>query len=356
MMLCALPALCDEPYDTLWSRATLYQNPDNHLIQRFNLSGRAQGDYAYLDADEGDYDDTRWRRFRFGFTADVLQKGVLRLEGDFDLNNDLNDSYKRLTDAHVEWSLADNWRITALKQSAGFTLDGSTSSKRLLTPERNALTHNLWFTAEYFTGLDLKGECAAGWQCRAGVYSSDGNDELSEFNASYFTLLAIGHDFGNRLGWDKLVLRADYVHNDKDDEANTRPFEDVLSLVVHWQDGRWGLSADLSGGLGWDTQSDVLGLVVMPWFNQTQKIQWVARYTYLHSSDDNGLRLNRYERNVVSGRGDEYHEIFIGLNWYIYGHKFKWQNGLQYTHMDDAADDGGEYHGWGFTSGLRVYW
>jgi phosphate-selective porin OprO/OprP len=94
----------------------------------------------------------------------------------------------------------------------------------------------------------------------------------------------------------------------------------------------------------------------MPWFNQTQKIQWVTRYTFLHSSDDNGLRLNRYERNVVSGRGDEYHEVFIGLNWFIYGHKFKWQNGLQYTHMDDAANDGGEYHGWGFTSGLRVYW
>ena len=82
----------------------------------------------------------------------------------------------------------------------------------------------------------------------------------------------------------------------------------------------------------------------------------MARYTYLHSSDDNGLRLNRYEGDAVSGRGDEYHEAFIGLNWFIYGHKLKWQNGMQYTHMDDAADDGGKYDGWGFTSGLRAYW
>lgn len=30
--------------------------------------------------------------------------------------------------------------------------------------------------------------------------------------------------------------------------------------------------------------------------------------------------------------------------------------GLQYTTMDDAASDGGEYDGWGLTTGLRLYW
>jgi phosphate-selective porin OprO/OprP len=41
---------------------------------------------------------------------------------------------------------------------------------------------------------------------------------------------------------------------------------------------------------------------------------------------------------------------------FFYGHKLKWQTGLQYTRMDDEADDGGEYDGWGITTGLRIYW
>jgi phosphate-selective porin OprO/OprP len=346
----SLGAQAQENFDSIWNHRTLYASADSEYLQTLNLSGRAQVDAVYYDADQGDYDATRWRRFRFGFTADVLQSGVVRLETEFDLNNKPDSSYRRLTDASFEWQFENDWRLTILKQSAGFTLDGATSSKRLLTPERNALTHNLWFTAEYFTGLDLKGDCGGKWKCRGGIYSSDGNDEISKFNASYFSLLSASVELG------KLDLRLDYVHNDKDDEANTRHFNDVLSLVGHWEDGPWGLSTDISGGLGWESQGDVLGVVVMPWWMQTPQLQWVARYTYLTSSDDNGLRLNRYDRNVVSGRGNEYHELFAGLNWYFYGHKLKWHNGLQYTDMQDDAHDGGKYQGWGFTSGLRVFW
>jgi len=58
----------------------------------------------------------------------------------------------------------------------------------------------------------------------------------------------------------------------------------------------------------------------------------------------------------VSGRADEVHEFFAGLNYYIYGHKLKWQNGIEYTTASDSANDGGAYDGWGFTSGIRLSW
>jgi phosphate-selective porin OprO/OprP len=356
LLLLPLSASAQNHLDDIWSYRQLYKNPANQYLQTLNLSGRAQADYAHYDADQGDYDDTRWRRFRFGFTADVLESAVIRVEADFDLNEDLRDSYKRLTDAHFEWQFENNWRLTALKQSAGFTLDGATSSKRLLTAERNTLTHNLWFTAEYFTGLDLKGACGDGWKCRAGLYSSDGNEELSKFDASYFSLLSVSRDLSKSWQQDKLNLRLDYVHNDKDSAANTRSFNEIVSLVAHWENGPWGLSTDITGGLGWEDQSDVLGLVFMPWWMQTPSLQWVGRYTFIGSSKNNGVRLNRYERDIVSGRGDEYHELFVGLNWFIYGHKLKWQNGLHYADMQDDAHDGGKYQGWGFISGLRLYW
>ncbi len=73
------------------------------------------------------------------------------------------------------------------------------------------------------------------------------------------------------------------------------------------------------------------------------------------------MRLNRYENkalesNDIGGRGDRYNEVYGGLNVYFYGHKFKWQTGLSYAAMEDAANDGGGFKGWTINTGLRVYW
>ena len=94
----------------------------------------------------------------------------------------------------------------------------------------------------------------------------------------------------------------------------------------------------------------------MPTYQHSEKIQWVARYTYLNSSDNNGVRLGRYESSVVSDRGDKYQELYGGVNWFLNSHKLKLQAGIQYAKMDDNANDGGAYGGWGLTVAMRSYW
>ena len=94
----------------------------------------------------------------------------------------------------------------------------------------------------------------------------------------------------------------------------------------------------------------------MPYYGFNPRIQAVLRYTYVSSADDNGVRLPRYENKIVDGRGNEYDELYAGLNVYFYGHKLKWQTGLEYASMKDDANDGGEYEGWGLSTGLRLYW
>ena len=342
-------------FDNVWSYAILYENEDNRFMQKFALSGRLQLDSAWFDADEGDFNDVLWRRFRFGFKSDVFRNWVVHLEGDFNLNNKLEEMYNRLTDAYIGWSPTNNLTIKALKQSAGFTLDGATSSKKLLTMQRNNLTNNLWFTSEYFTGLLAKGEIGPNWCYTAGVFSSDGSDELSQFEASYFTLASLGYLIDS-LKLDKGLIRVDYVYNDEDVNADTRDFSQVLSLVTQWEIGSWGVWTDISAGKGYAEQSDVWGMALLPFYNFNKHIQTVLRYTYISSKDDNGLRLGRYEREIVEGRGNEYNEIYGGINIYFYGQKFKWQTGLQYTTIKDDADDGGKYDGWGLSTGLRFYW
>ena len=343
-------------FDKVWNYATLYDNKENRFIQKFELSGRLQIDSAWFDADQGEFNDILWRRFRFGFKTDIFQDWVLHIEGDWDLNESLGQTYSRLTDAYIGWHPAKNWYLKILKQSAGFTLDGATSSKKLLTLQRNNLTNNLWFTAEYFTGATISGTAAKRWAYNAGIFSSDGNDELSHFDAAYFTLLSLGYNFAGDLELDNAVIRVDYVYNKEDLNANTSDFSQILSLVTKWEQGGWGLWTDISAGRGYAGQSDLWGVALMPFYGITPHIQLVFRYTYIKSVDDNGVRLGRYENEIVNGSGDKYNEIYGGLNVFFYGHNLKWQTGLQYSTMKDAANDGGEYAGWGLTTGLRISW
>ncbi len=353
----------DSTYDKIWSYAVLYDQPDANFFQKFALTGRAQYEYVYADAEQGDFEDSLWRRFRFGAKIDFADDWRFHLEADFDLefeeeaggDRQGQGRYNRLTDAYLAWDLHDDWQLKLLKQSAGFTLDGYTSSKSLLTSERNNLTNNLWFTAEYFTGITASGNCGT-LSCKGGVFSSDGSDELSEFNAGYFSLLNVSHDLGEMLNQEALKLSAFYVYNDRDDAASTPEYSNIVSLVAQWQDGPWGLSTDLSHGWGYAEQSDVLGLVAMPYYNFSEHWQLVLRYTWLRSDEDAGVRFGRYEREIVGIRGDRYREFFAGVNWYLYGHKLKWQTGFKESRMDDAANAGGDYDGWEIVSGIRLSW
>ena len=74
------------------------------------------------------------------------------------------------------------------------------------------------------------------------------------------------------------------------------------------------------------------------------------------SEDPNGVRFGTYESRLVPGRGDEYNELYLGANYYFYGHRLKLQTGVQWADMNDRANDGGEYSGVAWTTGLRIGW
>lgn len=344
--------------DDYWGIANLYENEEGDYLK---LSGRLQYDSAWVDSDQGDYDETDWRRFRFGVSG---KEGDFKyaLEADLKLNEDFGDVYNRLTDANVTWLANDNMSIKVLKQSTGFTLDGRTSSKKLLTLQRNNLTNNLWFTKEYFTGVSVTNKLANGVKTKAGIFSSDGSDEISISDGSYFALLSTSKTFSNSQYWDDAQIVFDYVYNDVDAEGGANNFSQILSASTKFTKNNWTLQSDISWGEGdfvdvdGFEQSNLFGVVIMPSYNLTEEVELVARYTYIESPEDNGIILGRYDNDVVEGRGDRYRETYVGVNWYLNDHKLKLQAGIQYAQMDDNANDGGEYDGWNFTVGFRSYW
>jgi phosphate-selective porin OprO/OprP len=180
---------------------------------------------------------------------------------------------------------------------------------------------------------------------------------MGDFSGDYFTLALLGYDFARKLSVKEAVLTGNYLYQHPDvDNTFTRQLEHIVSTHLKLEADKWGLRADLSEAQGYLGQPDLWGTMVMPYYNITGKLQAVTRYSYLKSDGPNGIRLAGYEARVGPGRGDEYNELYLGANYFFYGHKLKVQTGVQWADMNDRANDGGAYSGTSWTTGLRVGW
>ena len=343
-------------YEKSWDVPSLVDNEDADILQSLKLVGRLQGDAAYFNSDDhGDFDDIVWRRVRVGGKATLFNDFFIHAEADIDLNQvGSDDFYNRLTDAYIGWSQSKAFKLKVGKQSSGFTLDGSTSSKKLLTMERSIVSGNLWFTTEYFTGLSASGTID-GWKYKVGGFSSGGEDEFGDFDSGWFSLASVGHAVT-----ETSDLRIDYVHNEPDysGDVGTKKLTDIVSLVSKTKFEQGSLWADFSYARGDDSQgqSDLIGLQVMPFYDFNDTWQGVFRYSMVHSTEGPGATLGHYPKQNLSGRKyEDIHDFYLGLNCYLYGHKLKWQTGVEYNiaQNDSAGDD---YSGWGVTTGVRVRW
>ncbi|MBT3667556.1 MAG: hypothetical protein HN548_08765 [Opitutae bacterium] len=341
-------------YEGLWSNAVLYENNENSVVSKFTLTGRLQADYHSFENDVDGLSevDSQWRRFRFGFKANLL--GAITLHSEANMNlNEPEPLYRNLTDTYLSWTTDDGMKIKVGKQSAPFTLHGSTSSKKLYTLERGKIARNIWFTNEYFSGISLSGSKEK-WSYLAGVYSSDEGPEFDEaFEYGSFAVFSAGYNFEKSEYFDESLLRFDLMLQEEDPHNQTPHHKSAFSVVAKLNQGNFNFWGDLSFSNGYGSQSDVWGVQFMPFYDFTDKLQGVFSYTYVESELAGGVDVTRYERDL-SGTGDEVQEYFLGLNYFFYGHKLKWQNAIQYSEMDNLGTK--QYEGWGFTSGIRINW
>lgn len=350
-------------YDKIWNAP---------IVKKAGFTGRLQGD-AHAFNEDSSNDDVVWRRFRFGFKKSVQNDLVLHTELDMDMNEanigDWDKFYLRLTDSYVGWNPSDKTKFKFGKQSAGFTLDGSTSSKSLITPERNIVAGNLWFGTEYFTGASVGGD-VDGWSHKAGVLSSSGEPEYGHFDAGYFGLFSIGRDIDENASW-----RLDYVYNDPDYstdyttfkgkfDVGTADHKHILALVYERMiDERFGIWADIATSKGIEDsafgvdQSDLLGFSIKPFYNISDKLQLVLEYAAVTSLDDEqDVKLARYADKNDAGKVETAQNLLLGFNWYLYGHKLKWHNAVEYNYGDNQSGSGEDYSGYGITSASRISW
>jgi len=354
-------------YDKIWGAVKFVDNEGANVLQSLAFTGRLQGDAYSFQSEDSAYEDIEWRRLRLGFKAKLFHDFTLHAEMDGDMNDvdedDWDEFYGRLTDFYAGWKSSNALKVKLGKQSAGFTLDGATSSKKLIVPERSIVAGNLWFTTEYFTGAAVYGDIED-WSYKAGGYSASGENEFGHFESGYFALLSAGHKIG-----EKGSLRLDYVYNDPDyDGVNkdpdykvgTKDLEHVVALVYKQMiSKKLGLWADVAGAKGFADQShgsDLLGMDIMPFYNFTDSLQLVFQYAGVTSLDHQAdVKMSRYASKNAE-RVETAHNLLLGFNWYLYGHKLKWQNAVEYNYGKGLATTGDDYNGYGVTSALRLSW
>jgi phosphate-selective porin OprO/OprP len=362
-------------YDRIWSAFTLYKNDDNPVLQEFSLQGRIQLQFAMGDADQGNYgsddrpdevlwgDDIEVRRWRLGFKSKWFRKW--KLDGQIDINPDWDPFYRQIYDLNLTYNYSDAINIGFGKYKANnFGIEQFTSSKEILTMERGLLSNQL-FTGE-LTGARFNGK-SGNWVYALGVYSGDIEQEFNLFENGIVYQASVGYDFYEALGTEKALVKLDYQYSDGPsnglDDTGARVtngglYSSAFSLNSHIEQGRWGLYTDLLSASGRGTTGDVWGVIIMPSYYLTDGLQLVARYQYANGDND-GLRLqSRYERLAPSltdgGRGENYHAFYLGLNYYLYGHKLKLMGGAEYHTMDNGNDAGGEFDGVTGIVGMRM--
>jgi phosphate-selective porin OprO/OprP len=363
-------------YDRLWSHATLYKDDNNPVLQEFSLQGRLQLQYAWGDSDQGAYysgdrldnalwDDIEVRRWRLGFKSKWYR--VWKFEGQIDINPDWDPFYKNIYDLYVTYAPSDAMNLTFGKFKANnFGIEHFTSSKEILTMERSLLA-NLLFAGE-LTGVRFSGR-KDNWVYAASLTSGTLDQEFDDFSGGTFLHASLGYDLHEKLGLEKALVKLDWQHSSRatnslvPDERfgpyTAGAYENALSLNGHFEQGKWGLYTDVLGASGYGSVGDVWGIILTPSYYISDGLQLVARYQYANGDND-GLRLqSRYERLAPEltdgGRGENYHALYLGLNYYLYGHKLKLMTGAEYHNMDNGNDGGGEFDGWTGWLGMRMF-
>lgn len=389
--------------DWLSSKPGTVKIPDNPWVQSLVFEGRFHWNAAYVDGEGTNGQDfsetyTDARRFRLGAKIGFLNyfsyKGIVNLVDDERFNGaGLDYGYQDFDESWFTFDMLKAFNLGGLdvltanygrvKWHGG--LEARTSSNAILTVERSAITNKLHQSARP-TGLffnAVKGKINA----LAGVYSSD--EATDEF----------GVDDGNVEGWggwnDGLIYNAELIYSATDDlrigweliyndaeelganEDSLLDYKWATTLSAEYAIGNGGVNvegfygdnggSEMHSARNAARRGNFWGFVATPYYwIVPAKLQAVVQYAYAGSEEDQGIRTNsRYVRatnyggggnpNITnSGRGNELHTLYAGVNYLICGDNLKVQLGAEYTSLNTPGRGDGDVEALTWLCGFRT--
>jgi hypothetical protein len=178
-------------------------------------------------------------------------------------------------------------------------------------------------------------------------------------------------------GLDKVRAGLWWFHaeNSKDSQTagldtNFEEFTNIVSFNTEFHAARWGVFTDFvfaNVDPVKDDDTDLHGLVLMPYYDVTSKWQLAYRYTRMWGGYDEEDRLagrglgadmdTRLRTGSGMVEGDTFSSHYLGVNYFICGHKLKLQFGLEHIGLEDPrpAATWGNAEYWSYQSAVKMY-
>lgn len=370
----------DSSWCDLFKKNTLYKG--DGFIQSVKLKGRYHGQWISQTEDTlagtNGYHDYQHRRFRLGteigMAHDLKFVSIFNIadgtggNGPADGGHGLTHGtfFDDVDDFYIEWTPSDDFYIIVGKTKQLILREYETSSNSILTIERSAITSSVvsnkpWGIAVGFNALGLDHELGA-WITGADRDAAGERWDWPDFDSRGSATYRASYDLT-----EATSAHFDYQFTNNSDgraapngSADTNlgsSFEHVAAIGTESKFGQFGLITDLiaaqngvtGGGLpaGYDTW----GLVVMPYYNLTDKLQFVTRYAYM----DEG-REQRTQRYDLRQSVENYHTFYAGFNYYLCGNNLKLMAGYEYATGDVFATANDEVNTSSWMLGLRSSW
>jgi len=330
--------------DKLWNLPQVYEDEENSYLQEFEFLVYAQPQVAWVDSDNGYFEDSGFRRFRIGTRTRFLREWYMFSLVDVDPVD--GPFYENITLAYLTWSpfgnsLSDRkkFQISGGKQKMNFTREFTQSPKVIKTVERSMLVN--YHFPQFATGGWVSG-AMGDHRYMVAIFSGDKEDEFSRFEDGGLCLVKLSKDIGK--DWN---VDLDLVLADDEQEVISGinwGFSFSAEFNPDYSNGNFYFLGDLIATIGKENQADTYGVVLMPAWQLHKKLEFVTRLQLASSSEIDGLRLQKYyERLAGDFRGENYVAGYAGLNYFIRGHNLKLMGGLEYAKMDPGVFDG---HTW----------
>jgi phosphate-selective porin OprO/OprP len=313
----------------------IYQDKNAKGLQELWLLGRYHGHYHDTSGVGRSDSGLESRRVRLGFQATMFDR--LTVHAQAISGSDFEPAYNGFTELWVRWEFNPALQLTVGQQKHRFTHDRNVSSRYMSFMERSMFTNMMGL--DYTPAVTLSGRVGK-LDYYAGVFSNQAGTDMweafTELHSGWSGLAAVTYDLGQLGGADTATFYGSLLHSEaRTGATNLTRFDDAASVALILTEGPAALVTEVTAGFG-GTRGDAIGLNLQPSLFLTDKLELVTRYQLASASQTGGLRSQRrYESVAGLPNGEHYQATYLGLNYYLAGHRIKLLTGMEHARMNN---------------------
>jgi phosphate-selective porin OprO and OprP len=313
----------------------IYQDKNAKGLQELWLLGRYHGHYHDTSGVGRSDSGLESRRTRLGFQARMYDH--LTVHAQAISGSDFEPTYNGFTELWVRWEFNPALQLTVGQQKHRFTHDRNVSSRYMSFMERSMFTNMMGL--DYTPAVTLSGRVGK-LDYYAGVFSNQAGTDMweafTELHSGWSGLAAVTYDLGQLGGADTAAFYGSLLHTEaRTGATNLTRFDDAASAALILTEGPAALVTEVTAGFG-GTRGDAIGLNLQPSLFLTDKLELVTRYQLASASQTGGLRSQRrYESVAGLPNGEHYQATYLGLNYYLAGHRIKLLTGMEHARMNN---------------------